>query len=102
MENLTKENFWNEMTEKYPIAMDKFCKWIDEYKILISWRSLFNSHDCDCPSDYINTDLSPKYYDLPIAFQIGMFQEFMAVEKDDINIKNVKKYIKEDLELINE
>lgn len=41
-EPLTKENFWNGMMEKYPAAMQKFCKWIDEYKIREPWEQLFD------------------------------------------------------------
>ena len=27
--NLTKENFWNELSQKYPKGMKVFCDWID-------------------------------------------------------------------------
>jgi hypothetical protein len=59
MENLTKENFFNEMQKKYPKAMDIFCKWIDEYKKRVEW---------DCPL---------KYHDLPLAMQAGIWSVFI-------------------------
>ena len=40
-EILTKENFWNEMIQKYPKAMKIFCDWIDEYKKEVKWNDLF-------------------------------------------------------------
>lgn len=77
MEKLTKENFWNELHTKYPAEMDIFCKWIDEYKKRVSWNMLFNSD-----SDYQNAQgknaPAPKYHDLPIAMQIGIFIQFVA------------------------
>lgn len=47
MKSLTKENFWNELTEDHPSAMDAFCKWIDEYKKRINWSPAF-LHPTQC------------------------------------------------------
>lgn len=41
MDNLGKDNFWNEMKEKYPHSVDVFCKWIDGYKAKVGWVKLF-------------------------------------------------------------
>lgn len=77
MEKLTKENFWNALYEKYPDQVQQFCNWIDEYKKRVNWNMLFNSQ-----SDYQNSDgknaPAPKYHDLPIAMQWGIFQQFCA------------------------
>lgn len=67
MKNLTKENFWNSMMEKYPKAMDGFCKWIDEYKIKRSWKTIFHGHLFQ----------TPKYHDLPLEWQMGIFMLFL-------------------------
>lgn len=67
METLTKENFWNDLKEKYPEEMKRFCEWIDEYKKRVDWERLFAST--------INAQ-APKYHDLPIAMQFGIFLQF--------------------------
>lgn len=76
-DSLTKENFWNGMMEKYPAAMQKFCKWIDEYKQRVKWAELFTKVNCmheiqQCPEQ------PPKYHDLPLAMQIGIFLQFVS------------------------
>lgn len=82
MESLTKENFWNELLEKYPEQMKVFCAWIDGYKKRVNWNKLFNSD-----SDYQNYEgknaPAPKYHDLPIAMQIGIFMQFLAEQNPD-------------------
>ena len=68
-DSLTKENFWNAMQSKYPVAMDRFCKWIDEYKNRVHWYDLVNANfKCD----------APKYHELPLAVQIGIFLQFVS------------------------
>ena len=70
METLTKENFYNEMKEKYPKIMDEFCVWIDEYKKENKWITLFGAM-----GDMEGT--APKYHELPIAMQLGILSEFV-------------------------
>ena len=70
MENLTKENFWNDLMVKYPTAMKIFCAWIDQYKKQVGWAELF-----DPTGSKKDKDL-PKYHDLPLAMQIGIFLQF--------------------------
>lgn len=67
IESLTKENFWNDLMEKYPEEMKLFCAWIDEYKKKVDWNNLFAST--------VNAKI-PKYHDLPIAMQFGIFLQF--------------------------
>jgi hypothetical protein len=133
MENLTKENFWNALTEKYPEQMKQFCAWIDEYKNRVNWDSLFsgiklisrkdqdegvkqycNHHNMSVPDTWCYAgDLieevgtkhvficgnipkeiaevrrrsksfrrlpsqTPKYHELPIAMQFGIFVQFTS------------------------
>lgn len=90
IENLTKENFWNEMQEKYPKAMKKFCDWIDEYKKENNWISLF---DAKVQNDGFTVE-RPKYHDLPIAFQVGIFFEYVSKEiMKDFSVDNGKDFI---------
>ena len=61
--SLTKENFWDELMEKYPDEMKTFCVWIDEYKVRIAWPFLFSGTEI-------------KYHHLPIAMQVGIFIQY--------------------------
>ncbi len=83
MESLTKENFWNDLHAKYPLAVDQFCKWIDEYKKRIGWNKLFN--DCYIESnvrraangEICHIDYSaPKFHDIPFDMQRGIITRF--------------------------
>lgn len=67
--SLTKENFWNELTEYSPSVMDDFCKWIDEYKKRVDWGQLFYT-----PHSPQNRDI--KFHDIPIEMQVGIFFQF--------------------------
>ena len=62
MDNLGKENFWNEMEEIYPFAVDVFKGWIDRYKKAIGWNELFVD--------------KVKFHDLPYEMQMGMMNRF--------------------------
>lgn len=77
--SLTKENFWNSMNEKYPEEMKQFCDWIDEYKKRIKWNIIF-ADDSTSPNGLTVT--APKYHELPIAMQIGIFMQFVIELKD--------------------
>ncbi|SRR5258706_7209943 len=71
MENLTKENFWDQLMEKYPEEMKRFCTWIDEYKKRVEWNGLFCSQYTDGEKLLV-----PKYHQIPIAMQFGIFLQF--------------------------
>lgn len=73
-ENLTKENFWNEMQEKYPQSMAVFCVWIDEYKKENNWNDLFGNDQITQRKEYW-ADI--KFHHLPIAMQYGIWQQFV-------------------------
>lgn len=72
---LTKENFWNEMMEKYPNATKAFCDWIDEYKKAVGWGNLFNEGLPDTKGIFSE---APKFHDLPYAMQVGIWLEYVC------------------------
>ncbi len=81
MEKLTIENFWKPLAEKYPDALAAFYKWIDEYKLKEKWVVLFNFGN---PHYSKQGWHDPKYHELPIAMQFGIFLQFVSegIEKD--------------------
>jgi hypothetical protein len=87
METLTKENFWDEIEQKYPKAMAHFKLWIDKYKSEHDWGFLFNESigftdryrdDNGYWTESKKWTKAPKYHDLPVAMQFGIFLEFVA------------------------
>lgn len=58
MNNLNKQNFFNEMGDRYPFAHHLFLLWIDEFKNKIGWKSIFNEQT--------------KFHDLPFELQFGI------------------------------
>ena len=94
-EGLTKENFWNEMMEKYPEQMKSFCKYIDDYKESNDWQALFNDgyiYGCHpkTPTDPImKTTKAPKFHDLPLAMQMGIFNNWCG----EYNLQECKEEI---------
>src|SRR5258708_246247 len=74
--SLTKENFWNELSENYPDEMKQFCAWIDQYKQWVDWNLLFNSHRFSARNGQECVNVPPKYHELPIGMQIGIFIEY--------------------------
>lgn len=61
-ENLNYQNFWPEAKEQWPLAVESFCKWIDEYKQSVNWRMLFQEHI--------------KFHHIPLEMQLGVLIEF--------------------------
>lgn len=70
MQNLNKENFWNDLLEKYPEAVELFCKWIDRYKAEVGWDELFNQ------TGLSNEDKQVKFHDIPFEMQNGILARF--------------------------
>lgn len=64
---LTKETFWNDVEKLNPQKFQEFKDWIDKYKEKVGWDDLFQ----------FAGGTAPKYHDLPIAFQIGIFLEYV-------------------------
>lgn len=97
MEKLTKENFWDELQEKYPIEFQKFNDWIDNYKKDNNWDSLFKKDFKIGKIEYAANGemtrmelLRPKYHDLPKAMQIGIFMEFASQAKEVYGIDDIQ------------
>lgn len=81
-DSLTKENFWDQLYADYPEEMKKFCDWIDEYKKRVEWNYLFDGYNkVDQDGNIFNT--APKFHDIPIAMQIGIFYQY-ATEIDTL------------------
>lgn len=77
MQNLNKENYFNQLKEKYPKAMELFCQWIDKYKQTADWNELFNSSSEWQSADGKNAP-APKFHDLPYELQYGLLLRFFA------------------------
>lgn len=68
LQNLTKENFFDALKEKFPDAMDHFCKWVDDYKKEVGWETLFGG-------DMVR---APKYHELPVEMQAGIMGRYLT------------------------
>ncbi|MEQ8685467.1 MAG: hypothetical protein RIE86_09245 [Imperialibacter sp.] len=100
MENLTKENFFDGMMIKYPDAMKIFCDWIDEYKKRVNWKRLFNS-DSNWQDEKGKNAPAPKFHDLPIAMQYGVWLHFLSdhdVVCGNFDIENLSKSLRNEIE----
>jgi hypothetical protein len=74
MNNLSKQNFWDELYAKYPQAVELFYKWIDKYKVEIGWDELFYNKFVDDENGI--TDRRIKFNDLPFEMQNGILARF--------------------------
>jgi hypothetical protein len=81
-QTLTKENFWDGMTVRFPKAMKLFCQWIDDYKAAVEWETLFNHcglvYIADARGNKTTTieRPAPKFHEIPYAMQQGIWIEF--------------------------
>jgi hypothetical protein len=62
IENVNKENLFNEMMERYPKATQLFCDWVDDYKHRVGWTGFIPK---------------AKFHDLPGEMQIGIWFAFV-------------------------
>lgn len=78
MENLNKENFFNEVEALCPMAMEYFKRWIDEYKKEVGWSALFGESQSQLkPKNGIKVGrIAPKFHDLPFEMQNGIIARF--------------------------
>lgn len=81
-QTLNKENFFNEMMEKYPKATGHFCEWIDEYKKAVNWNALFGGNTSGLkPKNNIRVGKTPpKFHEIPYAMQYGIWIEYCRQE----------------------
>jgi hypothetical protein len=99
MENLNKRNFWDAMVQKYPLAVAGFLKWVDDYKTKVDWETLFNH----CGLIYVpdgrgnkTTTIerpAPKFHDLPLAMQMGIWQEYLSAFVIDDCKTNIENFL---------
>lgn len=82
MDNLNKENFFNELMEKYPAATKDFCNWIDKYKDANFWDRLFGNNYRDDNSTWI------KFHHIPIEMQLGIILRYFSDSIGRIQYEN--------------
>lgn len=89
MQGLTKENFFNEMSNKYPLAHHLFLAWIDEFKLSIEYKKLFNDESLKYvagpPLNYEKFE-APKFHHLPFEFQFGILCKFMVRCSNELSL----------------
>lgn len=93
MENLNKENFFNDLQQRFPKAMEHFCKWIDKYKEENSWDELFN----DGKAWAGGVTIAPKFHDLPYDMQVGVILRYVSevIEHEDkLTMEEIKDCFK--------
>lgn len=77
-DGLTPDNFFNQATQEWPLAMERFQAWIDQYQKLVRWPRLFiNRQKCrgvQCKPDFI------KFHELPLEMQVGILFTFFGSE----------------------
>lgn len=99
IENLNKENFWNEMEQKYPEALNHFYAWIDKYKKEVNWDNLFGNGTFERQLPHIKNGQNPaisniiyeqdiKFHDLPIEMQIGILMRYNFDTNSGLDIKD--------------
>lgn len=66
---LTLENFWNEMMQKYPLATKQFCEWIDQYKAATMWREIYGN--------FI------KFHHLTYDMQLGIWLKYVLIQDNE-------------------
>jgi hypothetical protein len=77
MENLSKENFWDDITKRFPEAMELFGKWIDKYKEEVGWDRLFaNGQYFIEPNGKGGHRSETKFHDIPFEMQNGILARF--------------------------
>lgn len=83
IQNLNKE-FWQRMQEQYPLAVDHFNTWFNEYQKEVGWNRLFNS-DSDWQDRNGKNAPAPKFQDLPVEMQNGIIARY------DLELNNNKR-----------
>lgn len=92
IENLNSE-FWKGMEEEYPEGIKIFNVWFEAYKIENDWIKLFGEDISTriAPSiPHWSDRLLPEFHELPIAFQVGIFDEFMCEQEGEIESAKYK------------
>lgn len=94
MENLNKDNFWNEIEQKYPVQFKYFSEWIDNYKESVGWDSLFGNN-----IDAVHYKQHQiKFHDIPLEMQLGVILRFAGETCDPkiiegFQLEKAKEYV---------
>ena len=96
MEGLTKENFFNLMSDNYPFGMRLFTEWIDEQKKILDWNKIFNS-DSEWQDCIGKNAPAPKFHDLPFELQFGMLSMFILKRDKNIKLEFSRGFIMEEV-----
>lgn len=89
MESLTKENFWNDLHDRYPGAVDHFCKWIDQYKEEVGWKHLFHERYFNGTDFFNNPDEIIKFHHIPFDMQVGIIIRYIEETEGDFKERPV-------------
>ncbi len=84
MQGLTKENFFNAISDKYPFAHIVFLEWIDEQKEELHWNEIFNSNS-DYQDNLGKNAPAPKFHNLPFELQFGLLSKLLC-KKDRLRL----------------
>jgi len=71
MENLSKENTWNDIKQNYRVAFDNFQEWLNNYKEENDWDELFKNQFFRASKEN-----QVSFYDIPLDMQIGILMRF--------------------------
>lgn len=70
---------WDVLTDRYPIAVEHFKKYIDDYKGKVIWDQIFDPNYSYNKKHNLPTNLnSPKFHNLPIELQVGVVIMFIS------------------------
>lgn len=81
-DELTLNDFWRPLKEKYPDALEHYCTWIDKLKEDVYWKLIFatGNYPKKEPREYgAKTETrQPKAHELPAFLQIGIFLLYVS------------------------
>lgn len=92
VENLNKENFFNEQMKLTPLAMADFCKFIDDYKEMVGWQHLFADYKDFKPESLEGGVIAfkqRKFHDIPMELQYGVIIKFLRKHFGDDTLEVV-------------
>lgn len=81
IESLNKD-FWKGMEEEYPEGMKRFRVFLSRWAVDNEWTKLFNERIFTKNNQYTK---AIGFSELPISFQIGIFDEFMCEQEGEID-----------------
>lgn len=76
IQKLTKEEFWDTIKEKYPKAFEHFHEWLTKYKEEVYYPVFDVNYSYNKNFNLVIGKNCPKYHELPVAMQFGIFTEY--------------------------